>query len=189
MRALTVAVALLLGGCTTWERPDLDPVTAERQREIDTAECTAAAMQAVPLPNPPPQAALASPAEYSVSGTTTFYGPNGQITTGYVNGTATAAGGYDPGRGLLEGQYFQEGLNAEAARQKLANACMLRRGWVKVKAGQQPAAAPLAAQVPAAGSTYSIPAPSLTASEAPLPLPPPTPVAARYSEWSKTQGH
>ena len=188
MRVLAAMATLLLAACTTWQRPDLDPAAAGREREIDTAECTAAAMQAIPLPSPP-QAALAGPAEYSVSGTTIVYGPDGQVATGYVNGTATASGGYDPGRGLLEGQYFQEGLNVEAARQKLANACMLRRGWVKVKARQEPAAAPVFAQAPVQSPAYSAPPSSPIAGEPPMPLVLPAPSPGRYSEWSKAQGH
>jgi hypothetical protein len=191
MRGLTVMAALLLAGCasSTWERPGLDPAAAERARTIDSAECTVAAMQAVPMPNPPAQASSASPAEYSVSGTTTYYGPNGEITTGYVNGTATVHGGYDQEHGLIGGQYFAESLNAEAARQKLGAACMLRRGWVKVKAGHEPVAAPAIAQTVAPASAYVGPGSASASSQAPLPLDPPSLSAARYSQWSKTQGH
>ena len=204
VRALIVTAALLLAGCTTytWERPGLDPVTAERQREIDTAECTVAAMQAVPKPDSRlVTASAAEPLDYSVQGTATIYGPGGEVQTGYYSGTATPAGGGGyTAPGIAQAQFLTDSYNATNARAGLANACMLRRGWVKVKAGQEamaaaapgpaytaPASPNALAQIPTPVSSYSASV-SPPANEAPLPLVLPAPSPARYSEWSKTQG-
>ena len=45
---------LLLVGCAptyTWQNPQLNPADADRQREIDKAECTVYGMNSVPVPN------------------------------------------------------------------------------------------------------------------------------------------
>jgi hypothetical protein len=189
MRALILTVALLLPGCSryTWQQPGLDPATAERARQIDTAECTAAAMQAITLPNPPQAPAVAAPSEYSLSGTTTVYGPDGEVNTGYYSGTARASssGGDRAADGIAAFQAREDHSNAVNARNGLANACMLRRGWVKVRSGQEPMSAPTVAAPPV--STVQASAPRGT--EEPAPLPPPAPATSRHSEWSKAQGH
>ena len=153
MRVLKLAAALAfaVAGCVprySWYNPGVDPSVAERQREIDSAECRAVAMQSIPLPNlptPPAPARPSAPSNYSVSGTTTVYGTNGEAYTGYYNGTATS-GGFetaDLARAGLEGAEQTQAMidlyrrnQAYQARDQLADACMMRRGWTKVTAGQ-----------------------------------------------------
>jgi hypothetical protein len=191
MRALILTVALLLAGCAqyTWQHPGLDPAAAERARQIDIAECTAAAMQAITLPNPPQAPAVAAPSEYSLNGTTTVYGPDGEVNTGYYSGTARASssGGDRAADGIAAFQAREDHSDAINARNGLANACMLRRGWVKVRSGQEPMPAPAVALAAPPVSTVQASAPMVT--EEPAPLPPPTPAASRYSEWSMAPGH
>jgi len=112
----------------------------EQQHEIDSAECTAIAMQVIPLPavTVPNAITNTAPSSYSVSGSTTMYGQDGQAYTGYYNGTVSAGNTFDPMRALAAGAAFEQGLqdNAErsranAVRRHLADACMLRRGWIK----------------------------------------------------------
>jgi hypothetical protein len=138
-------VALVLAGCAapmTWQHPGLDGDAANRQREIDSAECTAVAMQAISLPVlPAMQPSPSASRGYVVSGTATVYGANGDSATGYYSGTVAGNGGDQ----ALEGaQAYQVRANtylfsqAQRARADFANACMLRRGWVKTSSAPQP---------------------------------------------------
>jgi hypothetical protein len=116
---------------------------ADRQREIDTAECNVAAMQAVPSPQMPALPPSPVPQSYSVSGTATTYDANGNAHTGYYSGRASSEGSaFDPAKSMMEGaaaaQFGHDSYQSNVARRQFAEACMLRRGWTKAMAGQQP---------------------------------------------------
>ncbi|MEI9995645.1 MAG: hypothetical protein WDM91_13705 [Rhizomicrobium sp.] len=153
MRISHLMAALLLAGCApryTWDNPSLAPGLADRQRAIDSAECTATAMRAIPLPDLPAISTTA-PSGYTVSGTTTSYGPSGQVQNGYYSGTVSG-GGDAAQAGANAYLLMQAGFARSAAVRAQANyaaACMMRRGWVKEKPGEQPSVASTAMpQVP-----------------------------------------
>lgn len=121
MRGIYLVSAFLLAGCAhpaafTWEHPGLDSATAERQGEIDSAECTALAMQQVVLPGEPAQTNV----NVNVSG------PGGGI---YAGGHMTMTGS-EMQADRMRNDAFEQ---AEQERASLANACLLQRGWVRVK--------------------------------------------------------
>jgi hypothetical protein len=115
MRIFLLIIAVVLTGCTapvTWEYPGLDPVSAERQREIDSAECVAVAMRDVSLPAQPPQTNVT----VNVQGfDQSQIGESGHMT---MTGTEAQA----------ESIWTDALMQAETERRALANACMLRRG-------------------------------------------------------------
>lgn len=193
-RGIWLMAGLTLGACApryTWYQPGLDPTTAARQLQIDSAECKVLAMRSVPQPRQPAVPPPAPPQNYSVNGTTTVYDSNGNSYTGTYNGTATSgAAAFDPARAEVEGvaaaQSMQDNYQAAKARHDLAVACMLRRGWEQVPTGRQqsqlaaPANAPSAAeQTPAAGSDVSVARSPASASYQP---------AQSYGEWLKGHG-
>ena len=114
MRILRLTAPLvLLAGCApyTWQHPGLDSAEAQRQFEIDSAECTATAMQAIPMPT--------------------------AQTTVNVSFNGSEATSDDRGNDVFASDERVEQLRAERqaeqARYRLANACMLRRGWEQVR--------------------------------------------------------
>ena len=118
MRRLIIVFALGAAACAprvVWEQPGRNMATAERQRQIDTAECMAVAMQETALP--------AESAQMRV--TVNFQGPGQSQTASPGQMTATAD--------EMEARRLRTAALAEAEteRQALAGACMLRRGWVK----------------------------------------------------------
>ena len=115
MRIVRLSAALvLLAGCApyTWQHPGLDGAETQRQLEIDSAECTAIAMQTVPMPTAP--------------ATTT-------VNVNVNGGEAMSSGGNDYFAGAERAEQLTAERHAEQARYGLANACMLRRGWEKVR--------------------------------------------------------
>jgi hypothetical protein len=148
MRIHCLMSALVLAGCAapyTWEHPGLDPVAAERQGDIDSAECAAFALQSVPGPGValPPQTTTNAPRHYSVNGEATIYDQNGGTYTGHYSGTANS-GASEPispaisySQGAAAEQLEIDNWRRSEVVRDLTNACMLRRGWVKVRTGQQ----------------------------------------------------
>ena len=146
MRVYYLLAALALVGCTpryTWQNPSVAPALADRQRQIDSAECGAIAMRAVPMPNVsmPADVSPPEPRNYRISGNTSTFGPGGTMYNSTFQGTATAA---PAGTSYAEGvrQLAEaDAMNAQAAqmraaekaRDNLADACMMRRGWNKVR--------------------------------------------------------
>ncbi len=129
MRIFLLIAAVALTGCATpvtWEHPGLDPVSAERQREIDSAECVAVAMREVSLPAQAPQTNVT----VNVQG-------SGQSHIG-DSGHMTMTGSE------YEAQFLRTRAleQAETERGALANACMLRRGWVRHRTGEPAVSAP-----------------------------------------------
>ena len=118
MRTVYLIAAVMLTGCAAtpkygWRNPTLDGELSSRQGAIDSAECQASAMNAVPLPIPPAQQVVAKPATgrtYTVNGTTTAYSPNGGAYNSTFNGTVTEQQAFDPGAALAEGAAFAEDL-------------------------------------------------------------------------------
>jgi hypothetical protein len=146
MRMHLFITLLLLTGCAhapkyAWENAALDAPTADRRRNIDTAECQAAAMANVPLPSLPTSVVpvIAQPSQYNVNGVV-----NGQS----YNATVTPVSSYDPAADLQAGQAYAEGLNRDSrlfaqydaavkVQAQFGEACMMRRGWNKIILSQR----------------------------------------------------
>lgn len=159
MRILCLLAGLALAGCAapyTWEHPGLDPATAERQGEIDRAECMALAMQQVQLPSEPAQTNV----NVNVSG----FGPTMTRTSSDLAAQQAET--------IRTGAFVQ----AQDERDALANACLLRRGWVRVRRGEQAsvASAPLPASSPA-----------LAAAEQPTSEPVPAPAVQSQGQFQQ----
>ena len=123
MRIFSLIVAVTLTGCAapiTWNHRGLDPVSAERQREIDSAECVAIAMRDVSLPEQPAQTNVTVNVQGSGQ---SQVGDNGHMT---MTGTEASAE-------IMRADALRQAENERAA---LADACMLRRGWVKSRSGK-----------------------------------------------------
>ena len=204
MRVLKLAatLAFAVAGCAprySWYYPGVDPTVAERQREIDSAECTAVAMRSIPLPNlptPPAAAATSAPSHYSVSGTTTVYGANGESYTGYYSDTANGAAPYEsPAQAQMEGAEASQAMidsyrrnQAYRAQDQLADACMMRRGWTKVMAGRQPNPAATPAAVTQAPQATVTPPIQPAAPIAKDPSPSGAPFQS-FGDWQKSNGN
>jgi hypothetical protein len=191
MRILRLAagLAFVLAGCAqryTWYNPSVDPAVAERQQEIDSAECTAIAMQSIPMPVLP----APTPAQnnYPVRGTITLDGENGETYTGQYTANGNAAPPIDLERSFQEGMASAQTVQAYRARDNLAAACMMRRGWVKATAEQQPN--------PVTASASVIPTPQPTAAQ---PIQSAAPIATvaspsgaayqGFDAWQKNHGN
>jgi hypothetical protein len=204
MRVLQLAAALAFGlaGCVpryTWYNPGVDPAVADRQRAIDSAECAAVAMQSIPLPSLPTipaPVAQSSTNNYPVSGTITLDGANGEIYTGQYRANSFGAGYViNPAEaqmegaeaGLVAGEAYRRD-QAYQAQGRLADACMMRRGWTKVRAGQPPNLTPAPAAVVQAPLAAAMP-PSQPA--APTATAPSLSGAAfqSFETWQKSHGN
>jgi len=119
VRPLIIVCALGVAACAAphvvWEHPGQDTATAERQREIDSAECLAIATQVVSLP------AEAAQTRVNVN----FRGFD-QSQVG-DSGQLTATGSE------IEAQKIRIAAlkEADTERQVLNDACMEQRGWMK----------------------------------------------------------
>lgn len=113
MRLQLLATLLLLSACAsapkyTWTNPSLAPVAMDGQRQIDSAECTAIAMQGVPLPTMPSET-------------------NINVNVDQFGGHMTETGTEIESRQIdLENK-----RQAQIARRNLAEGCMLKRGWIR----------------------------------------------------------
>jgi hypothetical protein len=114
----------------------------ERQLQIDSEECTVIAMRTVPLEqrqNYPILSSSVQAQSYAISRTTTTYDANGNIYAGQYYGTAiskSSSSGFTDAyaRRAASAQMAQDdwGRNqAYKARDNLAEACMMQRGWEK----------------------------------------------------------
>jgi len=198
MRALKLAavLAIALAGCAprySWYNPSIDPSVAERQRDIDSAECTAVAMRSIPSPALPTPTPAPAPNNYPVSGTITLDGENGETYTGHYRANGNGAGLYEsPAQAQLEaaeawqaGEAADEAHRANQAQDRLADACMMRRGWAKVMAGQQPNLAAVSA-----GAVQAPPATATTPAAPPATAAIPSAASFQsFGDWQKTHGN
>src|SRR5690348_4282119 len=118
MHRSIVVFALGLAACAAprvvWQQPGQDTAATETQRKIDSAECTAIAMQTVSLP---PEAETKVAVNFRVSD------QPGVGDSGPMTATDSA----------LEAQRLRIAALKEAIteRQAINDACLLHRGWVK----------------------------------------------------------
>src|SRR5690606_34252981 len=111
---------------------------SDHQRQIDSAECTAIAMQTVPLPNiaMPQASSQPAPRSYRVMGNTTTLGPGG-ITHGTFQSTVRAAPAGGRFAEVSRQMAATDARNQRQARrdaavrvrEDLAGPCLRRRGW------------------------------------------------------------
>jgi hypothetical protein len=145
MRLHSLIALFLVAGCApsyTWNNPSVSSAEASRQFEIDKAECTAFAIQSIPVP---PQSTYQPPVattqpSYSVSGSVTIYDANGNMHFGQYSGMAHSSAPINYLQQIETGeQTAQESARRDEAFQaqdNLAEACLLKRGWQKVPTAQ-----------------------------------------------------
>lgn len=150
MRYMFFILFVALAGCVhptpkyTWQNSSLSPSEVESKRAVDMAECEVHAHQAVPLPALPPSELTNSSnsRQYTVNGQTNGYNIYGDSYSGTYTATITEEPSYQQNAFQQGMAYAQESYardlqieQYEDAVNKRANyveACMIKRGWVKV---------------------------------------------------------
>jgi hypothetical protein len=167
----SVVCVLGLGGCASshiWQHPGLSANEADRQFQIDSAECQALAMQTIALPAAAPQINVTA------------------VASNYPMSPLPAeSGGF--WKSFDEGAASGDHFAAVRARTNLATACMLRRGWERAKPGQESTAAtdaPAPVQPSVASETHSSDDPTAPTSASPTP----SQGAVQYDQWAPKNG-
>ena len=127
-----LAIAALVGGCATrqyFHTEISDPEKADRQRAIDHAYCSKAAVGSVPIPEP--QARRAEPESYRASGTINSYNPSTGYTNHSYSGTVTRrqSAGESFSQGYASGSELGSAIAAIKIQRDIYHGCMIAKGW------------------------------------------------------------
>lgn len=119
-----------------WVHPEISGEEAANQKTVDSAECLAQAYQAITLPDLP--ASIKQETKVVVDGEDHppdrgfFFGQNERPINTIVEENAASREARRRSR-----QVRQEREAAVGARNKLADACMIKRGWRKITSEEQ----------------------------------------------------
>lgn len=153
MRGMILLAAGVVAGCAQtgqdyqWVHPELPAAQAESQETIDSAECQAQAYQAIALPALPASIKQETTVVVDDKAQQSRNASHGKRT--HATGSATTdqyatnsglagAEQYEETRHLQQqnqvlAQHVQQYEAAVETREKLAEACMVKRGWRKLR--------------------------------------------------------
>jgi hypothetical protein len=132
-----MVMAAALSGCATkqyFHTSIANQDDVERQRVIDDAYCTQAAMGLVEMP----QIVHQPSGSYRSSGTISGYNPSTGYSTYTYSGRTRPSASDSFSAGFANGMNIGAAVAASKARDKLHHACMLAKGWTEdqAKAGE-----------------------------------------------------